>query len=115
MREVAENADLVAYCGLYCGSCRAYLKEKCPGCQKNVKAGWCKVRTCCIENQYKSCVDCTSYTVLEDCRKLNNLIAKFFALVFRSNRFGSLAYIKKNGYDAFAHEMTENKSMTVKK
>jgi len=58
MKEVASNPDLVAYCGLYCGACGSYLRETCPGCHQNEKAEWCKVRVCCIDNQYLSCADC---------------------------------------------------------
>ena len=32
------NPEKIAFCGLYCGACRQYLKEKCPGCRKNEKA-----------------------------------------------------------------------------
>ena len=37
MKEIKENVGLVAYCGLYCGACKAYLKEKCSGCLNNEK------------------------------------------------------------------------------
>ena len=50
MKEIISDPKLVAFCGLYCGACKAYLKERCPGCHDNEKATWCKVRTCCLEN-----------------------------------------------------------------
>lgn len=115
MREPVKDTNLIAYCGLYCGSCRSYLKERCPGCRESKKLGWCKIRTCCMEQSYKSCADCTTYIKLPECKKLNNLIAKFFALVFKSNRFGSLELIRAKGYDEYAREMTEKKTMTVEK
>lgn len=38
MKQVVADPNLVAYCGLYCGACGAYLKERCPGCHSNAKA-----------------------------------------------------------------------------
>jgi len=38
MKTITSNAELVAYCGLYCGACGAYLKGRCPGCHENKKA-----------------------------------------------------------------------------
>ncbi len=35
MRTIQEDVELVAHCGLYCGACKAYLKEKCDGCHRN--------------------------------------------------------------------------------
>jgi len=52
MREIVKDKEMVAYCGLYCGACPQYLKEKCEGCMKNVKATWCKIRKCCIKNNF---------------------------------------------------------------
>ena len=35
------DAAYVAACGLYCGACRKFVKEQCPGCWEN-KKGWDK-------------------------------------------------------------------------
>ena len=61
MRSIVSDHGLVAYCGLYCGACGRYLKDKCPGCHENQKAGWCKVRVCCVDNHYASCADCEQF------------------------------------------------------
>ena len=42
MKEIVADTNLIGYCGLYCGACKRYLKDKCPGCHKNEKAAWCK-------------------------------------------------------------------------
>lgn len=115
MKSSGANEDLVAYCGLYCGECGKLKKGKCPGCAGNEKATWCKVRTCCIENNYHSCADCTQFENFEDCKKLNNFVAKGFAIVFRSNRMKNLQKIKNDGRMAFAEEMTETGKMTYKR
>jgi len=115
MREITVDVEAIAYCGLYCGACKAYLKEKCPGCHDNVKAGWCKVRKCNMEHDFKSCADCTIVENRADCKMLNNFIAKLFSLVFRSDRPASLTFIAEKGYDAFAQEMTARKAMSFKR
>lgn len=104
----------IAFCGLYCSNCGKYKKGKCPGCLKNEKASWCKIRKCCLEHNYITCADCETPTPC-DCKNYNNIISKFFAVVFKSDRKGSLKYIKENGSDAFISLMNERGSMVIKK
>lgn len=113
--EIQNNPKLISYCGLYCPACYKYLNGKCPGCQKNEKAGWCKVRTCSIQHDYASCADCQEFSNAMDCKKFNNPVSKIFALVFKSDRPASLRFIKENGYEAYAAYMTENKLQVIKK
>ena len=115
MRTVVKDRNLIAYCGLYCGACRSYLTEKCNGCQKNDKASWCKIRTCCIDNKYLSCADCKTVVNAEDCKKFNNIISKIFGLIFRSNRKACVELIKEKGTEYFAAEMSAKKIHTIKK
>lgn len=115
MKQVQKNAGLVASCGLYCGSCWAYLKERCLGCKENVKATWCKIRTCCIENKYTTCADCADFKEVNDCKKFNNIFSKFFALVFRSNRRACIEQIRLNGIDGHAEIMTGIKKHSLKR
>lgn len=115
MREIVVNKNLIAFCGLYCGACKKYLSGKCLGCNKNDKASWCKVRTCCLENNYLSCADCEKMSKTEDCVKLNNFISKVFAVVFRSNRNACIREIRESGYEIFAEKMSKTKAMTIKK
>jgi len=107
------DKDLIAYCGLYCGACRKFLESKCPGCRKNEKAGWCKIRTCCIENAYHTCAECKMNP--HDCKKFNNFFSKLFALIFKSDREACIRCINEVGEDAFAKEMAEKRIMTLKK
>lgn len=105
------DKNLVAACGLYCGTCRFYLKGKCPGCRTNQKAEkWCKMRTCVQEHGYISCAECTEYggtaeKGLKECAKLNNFMGKVFGLIFNSDRFGCIDRIREVGPEAFAQEM----------
>lgn len=113
-KEIIADKSLIAFCGLYCGSCPSYLKGKCPGCRDNTKATWCKIRTCCTDNNFKSCADCTSIELM-DCKKYNNLISKFIGFIMRSNRPACITRIKETGYDDFAIEMADKKIMTIKR
>ncbi|MFC1489575.1 DUF3795 domain-containing protein [Candidatus Latescibacterota bacterium] len=115
MKEISADSELVAHCGLYCGACKRYLTEKCSGCKENVKAAWCKIRSCCIENSYKSCADCGDYKDPMDCKKFNNIMAKLFAVIFRSNRKACIEMIKDKGYEEFAAYMTENELQSIKR
>jgi hypothetical protein len=107
METTTSNPDLVAYCGLYCGACKAYKSGRCPGCQKNEKAKWCKVRSCGMAAGYATCADCVEHTDPRGCDKYHNLISRIFGFVFRSNRAACIARIREVGREEFAREMTQ--------
>jgi hypothetical protein len=113
-KEIVADKNQIAFCGLYCGSCKSFLAGKCQGCRNNVKATWCKLRACCIDKNYQSCADCDSIGY-RDCKKCNNAMSKLFAFIFNSDRLGCLDRIKMVGYDSYAEEMAEKKMMTIKK
>ncbi len=115
MRAVEESTELVAYCGLYCGACRSYLKEKCRGCRENEKATWCKVRSCCIESGVSTCAECREYPAVQDCPKFNNIISKLFGIVFRSDRAACIGQIKETGIEGHAKRMAALKIQTIRK
>lgn len=115
MKEITANPELVAYCGLYCGACKRYLKGKCPGCHDNIKASWCKIRQCCIENGYSSCALCHDYSDPQECAKFNNFISKIFGLLFRSDRRACIMQIKTLGLKGHADDMASSKRHTIKK
>jgi hypothetical protein len=104
---ISAKSELVAACGLYCGACHRYKKGKCPGCAENVKATWCKIRTCTKEKGYHTCAECTEFADVQACRKFNNIFSKIFALIFKSDRQASIKLIAANGVEAYAREMAE--------
>ncbi len=112
---IPTDTNLIAVCGVYCGACKSYLKGKCPGCKENQKASWCKTRTCCLENNYLSCADCTDFDDPMDCKKYNTIFSKIFAFIFRSNRPACIQFIKEKGYDEFAREMADKQLIFIKK
>lgn len=115
MKEITVDSSQVSYCGLYCGACNSFRKEKCPGCHENTKTSWCKIRLCCMENNYSSCADCKAHQDPNDCKLFNNFMAKIFGFIFRSNRKASIEMIRAKGIDGFAQEMTAAKQMCPKR
>ncbi len=114
MKQIIADSSLVAACGLYCGACKAYLKNKCPGCEKNIKATWCKPKKCCKENDYATCAACTKTDSIDDCKEFNSFVAKIFSLIFRSDRKACIERIKEIGVENFAVEMADKKMQTIK-
>jgi len=115
MRNIETSTELVAYCGLYCGACKSYLTERCPGCHKNEKATWCAIRNCCMEKGRSSCVQCTEFPNPRDCKKFNNLVSKFFAVILRSNRAACIEQIRRLGLEGHAQAMAASRSQTIKR
>ncbi len=113
MQTITVDKDLVAYCGLYCGACRAYRSGRCPGCRKNEKATWCQVRTCCISQKYANCAACTLHADPMECGAFNHFISRLFGWVFRSNRTACIQRIRTVGSETFAREMAEQRRHTL--
>lgn len=109
MADIQAVPELVACCGLYCGTCRSYLKGKCPGCRDNAKATWCKVRSCCIEKGIRTCAECADHPDPKDCRKFNNPVSKLFGILFHSDRAAYIAQIHQAGIDGHARIMAQKK------
>lgn len=115
MKEITANPELVAYCGLYCGACRSYLNGKCPACHENRKASWCKIRSCCMNNQFSSCAECSQFQDPNDCGMFNNFISKIFGLVFRSDRAACIRQIKEIGIQGHSNKMAADKRPAIKR
>ena len=109
------NLQLISYCGLYCGACSSYKKDKCPGCAGNVKASWCKVRNCNIQKGLGSCAECDEFSDAKDCVKFNNFISKVFGLLFNSDRQKGIEFIKSEGREAFAAHMIKLDRVSLKR
>ncbi len=113
MKRIVADTNLVAHCGLYCGACGRYLKDKCPGCHGNEMASWCKVRACCIEHGYATCADCEDHNDPTQCRKFYNIFSRLMGVVFRSNRPACIALIRDVGVEDFAKQMASNKAQSL--
>ena len=99
------NTLLIAPCGMNCGICMAYLREKnkCPGCRvdnikKPVTRANCKIKNCPVfkENNSEYCFECEKFP----CEKLKHL-DKRYRLKYKMSMIGNLEYIKKSGIKNF--------------
>jgi hypothetical protein len=115
MRQINPDPTLVAYCGLFCGACGSYLKERCVGCSGNDKASWCQIRLCCKGKNIFSCAECAEFPDAMDCKKFNNFMSKIFGLLFKSDRGACIRQIKALGREGHAKKMAELKAQTIKK
>lgn len=113
MKQIISDTRLIARCGLYCGACRKYLQEKCPGCRLNDKASWCGIRKCAQEKEFSSCADCSME--VNDCKTYSNFMAKIFAFIFKSDRPACIRFIKEHGEKAYAEQMATRKCQTIKR
>ena len=66
-----------------------------------------------MEKGFHTCAECD--TDVKECRLYNNLVSKFFAFVFRSDRPACIHYIREHGEQAFAEEMTRRGEQTMRK
>jgi Protein of unknown function (DUF3795) len=112
---IRTDAELVAYCGLYCGACRSYLAGRCKGCHEHTRAAWCRVRSCCIERRVTTCAACAEFDDPRQCRRFDNIVSKLFGLLFRSDRAACIAQIKRLGVDGHAAAMAESGSQTIRR
>lgn len=115
MKPVPTDENLIAMCGFYCGACKQFLKNKCPGCLHNANANWCKIRNCGLENHYHTCAECKKFSDPKDCRKINHFISKLFNFIFRTDRNSCIRRIKQVGKEQFAQEMAKAKLLAIKK
>jgi hypothetical protein len=114
-KTIIVDTALVAKCGLYCGACKMYLNDKCPGCTKNDKTAWCKIRICTMENSFLSCAECKQFEDPMKCKKFNNVMSKIFAFIFRSNRAACINQIRENGIEKHADTMAKSGHQSIKR
>jgi hypothetical protein len=102
---MSDETRLIAPCGLNCGICHAYLREKnsCPGCYSVDENRWVSIARCIIRkcetiklNESGFCYECEKYP----CKRMKQLDKRY------SSRYGvsnlkNLEYIRENGLPAF--------------
>ena len=113
IQKIENDPRLIAFCGLYCGSCRKYLSGKCPSCQQLALPHWCKIRTCCISKKFTNCADCDIETP-NACKTFNNPISKVFKFIFGSDREKSILLIREKGTVYYASLMSEIRQQSLK-
>ena len=102
---VSFDESLIAPCGMNCGTCIAYLREKntCPGCrvfsdEKAVSVRRCIITKCenLARTTSKFCYDCEKYP----CRRLKQL-DKRYRTKYQTSFLENLSIIKDQGIDNF--------------
>jgi len=97
--------ELIASCGINCGICRVYLREKntCPGCRlfnksKPVTIARCKIRNCdeLNKNNIMFCFECEEYP----CDRIKHM-DKRYRTKYHMSTIENLDFIKKNGTTVF--------------
>ena len=118
MKPFINSTRLIAACGLYCGACRKYRQEKCPGCRISnriqpltKRLQKCKIRSCCFNKGFQTCAQCNMD--VSECKLHNNWKSKLFSVIFRSDRVACIRYIRKNGMEAYAERMSLHEQMTI--
>jgi hypothetical protein len=110
--QMTNNKQFIAYCGLYCKACPAFISGKCEGCRSNstksaVLYKQCQVKPCCVENGFFTCADCTKYASTKDCKKYNPLLLKIASWIEGSDRSKAIEMIKSKGRAEFSAYMEE--------
>jgi hypothetical protein len=100
------KSELIAPCGMDCGICMAYLREKkkCPGCNgsnenKSSSCIRCKIKNCVNIRKTKFCFDCDKFP----CDKLKHL-DKRYRTKYGMSMIENLENIKKLGIRKFVRE-----------
>jgi hypothetical protein len=106
-----DEPALIAPCGMNCGICMAYLrdKSKCPGCRRDdsakpVTRARCKIKNCpeIQKSQTGYCFDCVGFP----CPNLKHLDKRYRAK-YNMSMVENLAYIKQFGINGFLENETE--------
>jgi nickel-dependent lactate racemase len=99
------DRSLIAPCGMNCGTCIGYLREKnkCPGCRTYSADKAVSVRRCIIikcvnleKTTSKFCYECEKYP----CKRLKQL-DKRYRTKYKTSFIENLAMIKEKGIDSF--------------
>lgn len=87
-----------------------FIKGKCQGCHSDKPMNRnCEMKACSIERGYFTCASCKDFGDFKQCKKLYNLVSKFFGFIFHTDRIGNLNRIKEIGLDNFKQEKIGDK------
>ena len=104
MNQVSFKSSLIAPCGMNCGVCMAYLREKrkCPGCRGSNENKFsrvhCRIKNCdeLTKKNNKFCFMCKKFP----CARLKQL-DKRYRTKYSMSMLENLEHIKKLGVRAF--------------
>ncbi len=97
------SIEEIGCCGAYCGTCREHKNNLCRGCklgyqngERDISKAKCKMKVCCIKNEYNSCADCGEYAA---CNIIQNFHNKG-SYKYKKYR-EAIEFIISNGYKRF--------------
>ena len=105
MKKAGFSEELIAPCGMNCGICIGFLREKnkCPGCRgtdinKSITRSGCRIKNCneLKENNLKFCIKCKIYS----CQRMKQL-DKRYRTKYNMSMFENLEYIRDKGIGNF--------------
>jgi hypothetical protein len=105
------NNSLIAPCGMNCGICLGYLREKnhCNGCRewsrnKSEYCNKCIIINCELlsKTDSKFCYDCEKYP----CRRLKQLDLRY-RTKYNMSMIENLEFIRESGLERFMHKEKE--------
>jgi hypothetical protein len=97
------SIEEVGCCGAYCGTCKVMRDGSCKGCKlgyadgtRDISKARCKMKVCCLENQFRSCADCSKYSSCD-------IIQGFYAKKgYKYKKYReAIEFIRVNGYEEF--------------
>ena len=97
------NKELIGCCGAYCGTCQVLKQNMCKGCklgyqndERDITKAKCKIKICCINNNYSTCADCSKYNSCEIIQNFHNKNG------YKYKKYKeAINFIIKNGYEKF--------------
>ena len=73
MRE--NNKTIIGSCGLVCSQCDSFKDGQCKGCRHEATmSNNCEIMKCCMSRGHTTCAECTDFSDLSQCDKLNNFV-----------------------------------------
>ena len=74
------SIESIGCCGSVCMTCKVKKENKCIGCKNGYKnnervliKAKCKIKICCISNNYETCADCKQFN---NCKIVNEFYGK---------------------------------------
>ena len=112
---VKSDSTMIAPCGMNCGSCIAFLRDKnrCYGCRINssdkISRVQCIIKNCksLAETTTKFCYDCGKFP----CARMKQL-DKRYRTKYKTGLIENLLMIKENGMESFLQFETKRRTCT---
>ena len=76
-------------------------------------ATWCKVRTCCKNNDFATCAQCKDHEDPDTCKKFNNFFSRMIGFFLRSDRQACVLRVREIRPEEYAKEMAANCRQTM--